>query len=572
MYIEKVPNRNSPPAILLRESWREGGKVCKRTVANLTHWDPHIVEGLRQMLKGKKLVPLEVFRIERSLPHGAVQAVLHMLRKIGLEDLLDPRKCRERDLVVGMIAERLLHPASKLAVIRNWHTTTLAQEMGVEQADEDELYEALDWLLRRQEKIERKLARRHLVEGGRALYDVSSSYYEGSHCPLAKFGYNRDGKKGKPIIVYGVLADERGCPVSVRVYPGNTGDPSTVPDQVEKIRESYGLSRVVLVGDRGMLTQTQIEKLKEHPGLGWISTLKSSAIRALVNQGAIQMSLFDETNLAEIASPDYPGERLVVCYNPLLADERGHKREDLLQSSEDLLERIEQEVLRRRRTPLSAEKIGLKVGKVLNRYKVGKHFARRIEEGRFEWNRNEESIREEAGLDGIYVIRTSQPKEELSPEDAVRDYKKLSQVERAFRCLKGEDLHIRPIFHRTDPRVRAHIFLCLLAYYVEWHLRRAWAPLLFADEELEGERATRDPLRPAEPSASARRKKSLRRTEDGLPVHSFRSLLNDLSTLSRNTCRFREHPDTPNLFLLTDPTPLQSKALQLLHAYPVRRL
>ena len=572
MYIEKVPNRNSPPAILLRESWREGGKVCKRTVANLTHWDPHIVEVLRQVLKGSKLVPLEVFRIERSLPHGAVEAVLDMLRKIGLEDLLDPRKCRERDLVVGMIAERLLHPASKLAVTRNWHTTTLAQELGVEQAGEDELYEALDWLLRRQEKIERKLARRHLVEGGRALYDVSSSYYEGSHCPLAKFGYNRDGKKGKPIIVYGVLADERGCPVSVQVYPGNTGDPSTVPDQVEKIRESYGLSRIVLVGDRGMLTQTQIEKLKEHPGLGWISTLKSSAIRALVNQGAIQMSLFDETNLAEIASPDYPGERLVVCYNPLLADERGHKREDLLQSSEDLLERIEQEVLRRRRTPLSAEKIGLKVGKVLNRYKVGKHFARRIEEGRFEWNRNEESIREEAGLDGIYVIRTSQPKEELSPEDAVRDYKKLSQVERAFRCLKGEDLHIRPIFHRTDPRVRAHIFLCLLAYYVEWHLRRAWAPLLFADEELEGERATRDPLRPAEPSASARRKKSLRRTADGLPVHSFRSLLNDLSTLSRNTCRFGEHPDTPNLFVLTDPTPLQSKALQLLHAYPVRRL
>lgn len=571
MYIDEVPNRNSPPAYLLRESWRENGKVRKRTLANLSHLPSDQIAAIRQILHGEKLVPVEeALSIQRSTPDGGVAAVLGMLRKLGLEELLDPRKCRERDLVVGMIVERMLHPCSKLATTRAWNTTTLAEELSVDSASEDELYEALDWLLRRQDKIERKLARRHLRESGTALYDVSSSYYEGHHCPLVKFGHNRDGKKGKPIIVYGVLTDERGCPVSVSVYPGNTADPVTVPDQLVKIRDNYGLSQVVLVGDRGMLTQPQIDKLKEHPGLGWITTLKSSAIRQLVQQGTIQMSLFDQANLAEVASPDYPGERLVVCYNPLLADERARKREDLLQATEKLLDRIAQAVMRQNRTPLTAEKIGLKVGKVLNRYKVGKHFLLTITEGHFEWQRDEDSIRAEAGLDGIYVIRTSQPKEELPAEDAVRDYKRLSQVERVFRCMKGEDLRIRPIFHHTDPRVRAHIFLCLLAYYVEWHLRQAWTPLLFADEELNQDRVTRDPVLPAEPSASVRRKKSVRKTEDGLPVQSFHSLLNNLGTLTRNTCRFGKHPDTPTVSVLTTPTPLQAKALDLMRVYPVR--
>lgn len=565
MYIERVPNRNSRPAILLREGWREGKKTRKRTIANLTNWPEEKVEALRLLLRGEPLVSAkEAFVVERTVPHGHVEAVLGTIKKLGLDSMIYSKRCRERDLVVAMITERLIRPCSKLATTRFWHTTTLADELIVSDADEDDLYEAMDWLLARQGQIEKKLAARHLMEGSLVLYDVTSSYYEGRTCPLARFGHNRDRKKGKLIIVYGLLTDEAGRPVAVEVYPGNTGDPSTVPDQVEKLRRRFGLCRVVLVGDRGMLTQTQIGKLKDYPGLGWISALRSCAIRKLVNSGSLQMSLFDETNLAEIHAPEFLDERLVACYNPILAEERREKREKLLAATEKGLEKIAKEVARRTKTPLDKAEIGKKVGKIINRYKVGKHFAVIIEDGAFSFSRKEEMIRRESELDGIYVIRTSEPAERISAEDTVRSYKRLEQVETAIRCMKGVDLLVRPIYHRTVDHVRAHIFLCMLAYYVEYHMRKALAPLLFDDEELDERRKRRDPVKPARPSASAKRKKTVRLSSDGLEVHSFQTLLAELATLSRNRCRVKSDPDGPTFYGLTESTPLQKRAFQLL--------
>ena len=571
MYIEIVPNRNSPPAILLRESFRKDGRVQKRTIANLTHWPPEVIAGLQSLLHGKEMVCLEdAFTIERSLPHGHVEVLGSLIRKTGLDRLIAAKPCRERDLVVAMIVKQILAPSSKLASTREWHSISLAEEFGVADADENDLYHALDWLLARQKRIEDKLARLHLSEGDLALYDVSSSYYEGRTCPLAFYGNDRDGKGDRPIIVYGVLADREGRPVSVDVYPGNTGDPATVPNQVEKLRDRFGLQRVVLVGDRGMLTQKQIDTLKQHPELGWISALRSSSIRKLVEQEAIQMSLFDQQNLAEIASPDFPGERLMVCYNPLLADERKRKREDLLEATEKNLEKIVREVKRRTKKPLGKEEIGVKVGRISNSHKVAKHFDLTIEDGVFEWKRNEESIVSEAALDGIYVIRTSESEERFSADDTVRNYKSLSLVERIFRCLKT-DLRVRPIYLRTEAHVRAHIFLCLLAYYLEWHLRKALAPLLFEDEELDGDRKTRDPVAPAQPSPSAKEKKASRKTPDGFPVHSLSSLLKEMATRCKNWCRFGKAADTPPITQLTEPTPFQEKVYELLEAYPVTR-
>ena len=461
MYIAMVPNRSSPPAYLLRESYREGGQVKNRTLANLSHLPHAQIEQLRRVLKGETLVaPQEAFRIERSLPHGHVAAVLRMIGKLTLDRLISSRRCRERDLVLAMIVERVLFPCSKLATTRHWHTTTLAEELQVADAQEDELYAALDWLLARQEAIEGRLAAKYLQEGGLVLYDVSSSYYEGRTCPLARYGHNRDGKRDRPIIVYGMLTDAEGRPVAVDVYPGNTGDPKTVPDQVQKLRGRFGLSRVVLVGDRGMLTQTQIGTLREHPELGWISALRSEAIRELLAQGHLQRSLFDEVNLAEIHSPEFPGERLVACYNPLLADERARKRQALLEATEQELQKLAQQVARRTRKPLTAAEIGLQAGRVLHRFKVAKHFELSIAEGRFAWSRNAAAIEQESRLDGIYVIRTSEPAEHLSAPDAVRSYKRLAQVEQAFRSLKGLELLVRPIFHRTEAHVRAHNYLC----------------------------------------------------------------------------------------------------------------
>jgi transposase len=506
----------------------------------------------------------EAFCVQRSLPHGHVEAVLTTIRNLGFNKLLAARRSRQRDLVITMIVEQIIHSCSKLASTRLWHTTTLAEEMSVADADEDDLYDALDWLLARQRKIEKKLAERHLQEGSTVLYDVSSSYYEGRKCPLAQFGHNRDGKKGKPIIVYGVMTDAVGRPVAVEVYPGNTGDPTTVADQVDKLRARFGLSRVLLVGDRGMLTQSRIDTLRDYPGIGWVSALRSRSIRTLVEDKHLQMSLFDEQNLAEISSPDYPGERLIACMNPILKEQRRRKRQELLAMTEKALIRISQQVSRRTKSPLSKAEIGVKVGKVINRYKMAKHFELTIEDGSFSWERNEESIAREAALDGIYVIRTSESKETLSAADTVRTYKSLAQVERLFRTLKGIDLRVRPIRHRTEDHVRAHIFLCTLAYYIEWHMRKALAPLLFDDEELEDNRKTRDPVLPAKPSASARSKKMERISTGGYPVHSFETLLKELATCCRNRCSMSSSPSGATFDQLTQRTPLQQRALELL--------
>ena len=569
-YIETIPNRNSPPAILLREGRREGKRVIKTTIANLSHWPGHIVEALRLLLRGETLVPADtLFSVVGSNPHGHVEAVLGALRRLGVDRLLASKPCRERDLVMAMIVQRILGPGSKLADVRRWSNTTLAEELSVGGADVDELYDALDWLLGRKEAIEKRLAKRHLIDGALVLYDVSSSYYEGSTCPLAQLGHDRDEKRNRPIIVYGVLTDREGCPVAVDIYPGATGDPTTVPDQVDKLRHRFGLSQVVLVGDRGMLTSAQIKTLREHPGLGWISALRSAEIRKLVASESLQMSLFDEQNLAEIRSPDHPGERLIACFNPLLAEERRRKRDELLTATEAQLERVAGEVARRTKTPLSPEEIGAKVGRVLHRFKVGKHFDWRVDEGQLRFSRRQEAIKNEAGLDGIYVIRTSVTTETLSAENVVRNYKRLAQVEQAFRCLKNLDLKVRPIFHRTEDHVRAHIFLCLLAYYVEWHLRKVWAPLLFEDEELTHDRDHRDPVAQARPSPSVKAKKATRKTSDDSPVHSFQTLLGHLAKRSRNTCRPKnEALHGATLQQLTEPTPLQAKALGLLKLLP----
>ena len=550
---------------LLRRTFRVGRQVKHETLGNISHLPEALIDIIRRSLAGETFVPVsDAFQIQRSLPHGHVQAVLGALRQLGLEKLIGSKRCRQRDLVVAMIAERLLHPGSKLANTRTWQTSTLGEEMAVSEATEKEVYDALDWLLARQPRIEKKLAAQHLKEGSVVLYDISSSYYEGRCCPLAKLGHNRDEKKNRPIIVYGVLTDADGRPVAVEVYEGNTGDPTTVPDQVEKLRKRFGLGRAVLVGDRGMLTETQIGKLREHPGLGWVSALRAGAIRELADGGTLQLSLFDKRNLAEIRSPDYPGERLMACYNPLLAEERKRKREELLTATEKELTRICKAVARRRKTPLKKDEIGLKVGAVVNRFKMRKHFELTIEDGLLRWARREESIRREAEMDGIYVIRTSEKGEDWSAADTVRRYKSLAQVERVFRTLKGVDLLVRPIFLRTPDHVRAHIFLCLLAYYVEWHMRRKLAPLLFDDETLPEDRWSRDPVAPAKPSAAARKKKRARQTEDGFPVHSFSTLLAALGTRCRNTCQAKSGGSGSSFQMLTEATPLQAKALRLL--------
>ncbi len=574
MYISSVPNRNSPPAILLREGWREGNKTRQRTLANLSDWPQEKIETFRRLLRDEPLVsPHDLFTTEISVPHGHVQAILEMIGRLKLDHLISVQRCRERDLVVAMIAQRLIDPCSKLATTRQWHTTTLAEELGVAEATENDLYEAMDWLFERKERIEKKLAARHLVEGGLVLYDVSSSFYEGRTCPLAQFGHDRDGKKGLPIIVYGVMTNGEGCPVAVEVYAGNTGDSTTVGDQIEKLRERFKLSRVVLVGDRGMLTQPQIDKLKQHPGFGWITALTSTAIRGLVKQGALQLSLLDQKNLAEITARDYPGKRLMVCHNRCWRRSESGNGRRYWKPPRRTLEKISKEVTRRKKKALTAVEIGLKVGKVLGRYKVGKHFACKIGEGSFAWSRRAQSIEQEEKLDGIYVLRTSEPVERLSAEDTVRSYKSLAEVERAFRCLKGIDLLVRPIRHRTEDRVPAHIFLCVLAYYVEWHLRRAWAPLLFEDEERREERKRRDPILPAKPSDSAERKKRSHQTADGLPVHSFESLLRELASRARVTYALKPQKaeEKTNLTFrqVPEPTPVQARAYELVRMFPV---
>ncbi len=550
---------------LLRRSIRKGKIVTHETLGNLSHLPDHIIDLIKRSLKGETFVPAaEAVRITRSLPHGHVEAVLKMIRKLGLDDLIASEPSRRRHLVVAMIVERLVFPSSKLANTRHWHDTTLAQELDVADASEDQLYDAMDWLLERQETIEKKLAKRHLSDGAMVLYDVTSSYYEGKTCPLARFGHDRDGQTGLPIIVYGTLTDAEGRPVAVRVYPGNTGDPKTVPDQVEALTKRFGLSRVVLVGDRGMLTQTQIDVLKEHPGLGWISALRSGSIRRLLADGLLVRNDLEAQRLAEISSPEFPGERLVACYNPPLAEQRRQKRQELLAATETELRALAASVARRSDRPETAAEIGVRAGKIINHYKMAKHFTLTIRDGHLGWARKDEAITREEMLDGIYVIRTSEPTDRLTAADGVRSYKRLALVEQAFRCLKGIDLLVRPIHHRTADRVRAHILLCLLAYYVEWHLRQAWEPLLFEDEELTVDRQRRDPVAPARASKSSLQKKKTHTTPGDLPVHSFRTLMAHLGTRCRNTCIVSADPNHTPFHQVTEADGVQAEALRLI--------
>jgi transposase len=568
VHVDKITNTVkgvTSTSSYLRRTFREDGKVKHETLGNLSDLPLPVIDLIRRSLKGETFVPAsEAFRTLRSLPHGHVEAILTMIRRLGLDTLIASRPSRQRDLVLAMIAERLLFPCSKLATTRHWHDTTLAEELRVWDATENELYAAMDWLLGRQKAIETKLAQRHLTNGGLVLYDVSSSYDEGETCPLARYGHDRDGKTGRPIIVYGVLTDAEGRPVAVQVYPGNTGDPSTVPDQVTKLSGRFGLSRVVLVGDRGMLTQTQINTLKEHPGLSWISALRSAAIRDLLQDGHLNRSLFDQVNLAEIESPDFPGERLIACYNPLLAEKRQRKREELLAATEAKLTKLARGVALRTKSPLSAAEIGVKAGRLVGRHKMAKHIRLTIHDGVFTWSRDDDSIKRETMLDGIYVVRTSEPAERLSAAASVRAYKRLSLVEQLFRCLKGIDLLVRPIYHRLELRVRAHVLICVLAYYVEWHLRRAWRPLLFEDEELDRDRLERDPVAPAQPSASVRRKQSTHETTGGLPVHSFRTLLAHLGGRRRERFQGVSDPNRTAFEQLSELDPVQAEALRLL--------
>ena len=570
MYVDTVPNRNSPPAVLLRESSREGGRIRKRTLANLSSWPAAQIEALRRLLRGETLVPAgEAFETVRSRPHGHVAAVLGTLRRVGLEALVGAKHSRERDLCVAMVVARILEPRSKLATARALGAETLHSSLGevleVETADEDELYAAMDWLLLRQGRIEQQLAARHLGEGTLTLYDVTSTYFEGRHCPLARLGHCRDGKKGKLQIVIGLLTNGEGCPVAVEVFEGNTGDPKTVGPQVQKVRERFGLQSVVLVGDRGMITSARIrEDLRPRPGIEWITALRAPAIRKLAEAGVLQLGLFDERDLAEIASPEYPGERLVACRNPLLAAERARKRQDLLAATERELEKVAAATRRSRRPLRSKAQIAMRVGKVLGRFKMGKHFRLKITARACRYERHAARIAEEAALDGIYVIRTSVARDKLSPEDTVRSYKRLAAVERAFRSLKTVDLKVRPIHHRKEDRVRAHVFLCMLAYYVEWHMRQALAPILFDDHDKEaGERLRASIVAPAQRSPAAQAKARTKRTREGLPVQSFQSLLADLATIVKNRNRAKGAPGL-HFEIITTPTPLQQRAFDLL--------
>src|SRR4051794_6453926 len=550
---------------LLRRSIRKGNTVSHETLGNLSHPPAPLIDLIKRSLKGESFAPAaEAFRITRSLPHGHVEAVLTMIRKLGLDDLIASEPSRRRDLVVAMIVERLVFPSSKLANTRHWHDTTPAEELDVADATEDQLYDAMDWLLERQSAIERKLAKRHLSEGALVLYDVTSSYYEGKTCPLARFGHDRDGKTGLPIIVYGALTDADGRPVAVQVYPGNTGDPTTVPDQVEALTKRFGLSRVVLVGDRGMLTQTQIDVLKKHPGLGWISALRSGSIRRLLADGLLVRNDLEAQRLAEITAAEFPGERLVACYNPQLAQQRRQKRGELLAATETELRALAASVARSPARPETAAEIGVRAGKIIDHYKVAKHFTLTIRDGHLGWSRKQDAITNEEMLDGIYVIRTSEPTERLTAADGVRSYKRLALVEQAFRCLKGIDLLVRPIHHRTADRVRAHVLLCLLAYYVEWHLRQVWGPLLFEDEGLTDDRPRRDPVTPAKPSESAKLKKKTHKTPGGLPVQSFRTLMAHLATRCRNTCVMTADPNRTAFHQVTEADELQAEALRLI--------
>jgi len=570
MHIDIVPNRNSRPAYLLRESVRDGKKVGKRTLANLSSLPIEQIEMIRRVLKGERLGPVEDgLECVRSAHHGHVEAVTTAMRRLGFDKLIDGKPSRARDLVVAMVAGRIIAPqASKLGMIGAWADTTLAEDLGVADAREDELYEAMDWLIERQETIEKKLAKRHLKAGGLVLFDLTSSWFEGVTCPLAKLGYSRDGRPGTLQVNYGLMTDDRGCPVSVSVFDGNTGDPKTLLPQVEKARKSFGLERLVMVGDRGMISNVQIDAIAKLDGVDWITALKSGAIAKLADAGQLQLDLFDERNLISLTHDDYPGERLIACRNPALARLRAEKRKDLIAATVSELEKVQTMVTGGRLE--GSGRIGVRVGKVIGKYKVAKHFDLDIKDSSFGFKVNEKRIAAEAALDGLYVIRTSVGKADMTAEQAVLNYKRLAEVERAFRTLKGVDLHVRPIRHRLEGRVRAHIFLSMLAYYVQWHMIQAWAPLTFADEAGTDAARERNPVAPAKRSKAALDKVHSRQLADGTPAMSFGRLLAHLATIVRNTLKPRSaRPGEATFTLTTSPNPKQRQALDLIVAITV---
>jgi hypothetical protein len=569
MYVATVPNRSSRPAILLRESYRDGARVKNRTLANLSDWPPEQIETLRAALRGDKLVPAgEGMEIVRALPHGHVAAALGVARRIGLDELLPDGPERQRNLALALIVERLIDPAAKLATARALDERTainsLGMTLGLGEVKVNEVYAALDWLGMAQASIEDALARRHLCDGTLVLYDVSSSYVEGRCCELADFGHSRDHRPDKMQIVYGLLCSPDGCPVAIEVFEGNTGDPSTVGNQIAKLKERFGLKRVVMVGDRGMITDARIRDDLKPNGIDWITALRAPSIQQLAAEGGpLQLSFFDERDLAEIESEElFPGERLIVCKNHALAEERRRKRNELLDATEQDLKNIQKRVMRKRGPLRGADEIGLAVGKIIGRRKVAKHFDLTITDDQLSFTRNHAAIAKEAALDGFYVLRTGVPAETVNTADTVRAYKSLARVERAFRSLKTTDLDIRPIYHWVSPRVRAHVFLCMLAYHLEWHMRQALAPVLFDDHDrAAGEALRSSPVAKAEPSPAAKRKARNKRTDDGLPVHSFRTILGDLATLTRNIVAYGK---TPEMALLARPTEIQQRAFDLL--------
>lgn len=571
MYIDIVPNREAPPTVLLRESFREGKSIRKRTVANLSSLPMQQVELISRVLKGESLSAVaDRLEVVASPHHGHVEAVRIAMKRLGLEQLIASRPSPERARVMAMVAARILEPGTKLATTRWWHATTIPQTFGVADADEDDLYAAMDWILERQDRIEQKLAARHLSDDSLVLYDLSSSYFEGVTCPLAALGHNRDGKKGKLQVNYGLLTDARGRPVAVSVFKGNTADPKTLMPQVRKMKERFGIKTFVMVGDRGMISQTQVDEIKgdkDNEGIAWITALKTQAIRGLVEDEALQLELFDERNLFEITHPDYPGERLVACRNPELRKLRGHKRRSLLEATARELEKVRGMAARGKLQ--GKDDIGVRVGKVIDKYKVAKHFVRDIRDDGFDFHIDEQKVAAEAALDGVYVIRTSLAKERVSAEDAVRSYKLLSTVERAFRSMKTLDLKVRPIHHHLEKRVRAHIFLCMLAYYVEWHMREVLRPMLFGDEDQDA-KMTRDPVAPAKRSEAALRKVRSKTLDDGTVVHSFQTLLAVLSGIVRNVCRVPGAASPQATFeVLTTPDAKQQRAYDLLETIEV---
>jgi len=564
MHIQIIPNRGSTPTVLLRESYREGSKVGKRTLANLSSLSGPQIEAIRCVLRGEKIQFASKFEILSSRAHGHVQAVSLAMSRLKMDALIDAKDCPQRDAVLAMIASRIVSPNTKLATTRLWHTNTLASDFGVTGHDEDDLYKAMDWLLERQDSIEKKLAKRHLLKDALVLYDLSSSYFEGSCCPLAKFGYNRDRKRGKLQVNYGLLTGPLGCPVAISVYEGNTSDGMTFMPAVHKLQSDFGIRQMVMVGDRGMIAQKTINEMRDIEGLDWITALRTGSIRALVEGGQLQMGLFDERNLLEIESPDYPGERLVACRNDALSKLRAHKRLELLSATEENLTKIKERVDSGRLT--GADAIGVCVGRLIDKHKMAKHIELKITNQSLTWTRKAQSIAAEAALDGLYIIRTSVSAQRMDAPTCVRSYKSLANVERAFRSIKSIDLKVRPIHHRTENRVRAHLFLCMLAYYVEWHMRQAWAELLFADTE-QGLKESRDPVAPAKRSEVAMQKVASLKLDDGSMAHSFATLMADLSTIVQNTCKAPGSEQEATTFeVTTNPTLKQQRAMELIKA------